>query len=104
MMNQEQFNLMMQTMQELARAMTIQAQTTVQHTPTSREHGEGHGKRTIETKAFNRLTKFGKGEENWKEYNSPETQHTLQVIEDHPKEVSTEGRRCLVRWRFARGV
>jgi hypothetical protein len=97
MMSAEQFNAMMATMQELARAMALQAAAS---TPTGGQREGGHVKRTIETKAFNRLAKFAKGEEQWKEYNfefqvilgseSPDMRNTLKVIEDQAKELSTE--------------
>ena len=86
-MSQEQFAQMMQTMQELARAMTVQAQTTAANIQAGPRERGGSMKRCIETKSFNRVAKFGKGEENWKEYNfefgvilgseSPEMLHTL---------------------------
>ena len=91
MMSQEQFAQMMQTMQELARAMTTQSQTTAANLPAGSGERSGSTKRCVSAKSFNRLTKFGKGEENWKEYNfefgvilgseSPEMLHTLKVIE-----------------------
>ena len=100
MMSQEQFAQMMQTMQELARAMTMQAQTTAANMPAGPGERSGSTKRCISAKSFNRLTKFGKGEENWKEYNfefgvilgseSPEMLHTLKVIETAAKEIDTE--------------
>ena len=66
MMNQEQFAQMMHTMQELAKAMTMQAQTTAANVPVGSGERGGPAKRCISTKSFNRLTRFGKGEENWK--------------------------------------
>ena len=64
--------------------------------------GNGHGgstKRTISPKSFNRLAKFSKGEDDWKEYNfefgvilgseSPDMLQTLKVIETATTEVNT---------------
>ena len=59
MATQDQFQQLVIMMQEMARAITIQAQTM----------SANEGKRTIGPKAFNRLQKFGKGEDNWKDYN-----------------------------------
>ena len=69
---EEQFQQLVIMMQEMAKAITVQAQTMSANVPVG---DVGHrqniqeGKRTICPKAFNRLQKFGKGEDSWKEYN-----------------------------------
>lgn len=103
MMSQEQFAQMMQTMQDLARAMTVQAQSTAASqaasTPVGGRGAGGFVKRTICPKSFHRLAKFSKGEDNWKEYNfelgvilgseSPGMLQTLKVLESATSEVDT---------------
>ena len=72
MATQEQFQQLVIMMQEMARAITVQAQTMSANVPVG---DVGHrqniqeGKRTICPKAFNRLQKFGKGEDSWKDDN-----------------------------------
>lgn len=101
MATQEQLNALMIMMQEMARAMTIQAQTTAAASVPAapRDHGREGTKRTISPKSFHRLVKFGKGEDAWKEYSfefgvilgseSPEMQDTLKVLESYGDEVDT---------------
>jgi hypothetical protein len=103
MATQEQFSQLMMMMQEMARAMTMQAQSMSANVPVGEgEHREknSNGKRTICPKAFNRLAKFGKGEDNWKEYNfefgvilgseSPDMQETLKYMESCTNEMDTK--------------
>ena len=102
MTTQEQMSQLMAMMQEMARAMTLQAQAT--HAAGIPVGGQDHErndnrKRLIDPKAFNRLAKFGKGEDNWKEYNfefgvilgseSPDMLETLRVLETYANEMST---------------
>mgnify|MGYP000651291287 CR=1 FL=1 len=99
MMSPEQFAQMMSTMQELARAMTVQAQTNQAASTPVGSRGGGQFKRVIHPKSFHRLAKFSKGEENWKEYNfelgvvlgseSPDMLHTLKVLESATVEADT---------------
>ena len=107
MATQEQMNNLLAMMQELARAMTIQAQTTAANVPAGGgvDRGRSEGKRTISPKSFHRLTKFGKGEDAWKEYSfefgvilgseSPEMQDTLKVLESYTNEVDTAAVRAM---------
>ena len=102
MNTQEQMDQLMAMMQEMARAMTIQAQTnTAAGIPVGgqdRERNNNH-KRMIDPKAFNRLAKFGKGEDNWMGYNfefgvilgseSPDMLETLKVLETYADEMGT---------------
>lgn len=99
MMTPEQFTQMMQTMQDLARAMTVQAQTNQAASTPLTNRGGGYPRRTICPKSFHRLAKFSRGEENWREYNfelgvilgseSPEMLHTLKVLESATAEADT---------------
>jgi uncharacterized membrane protein YgcG len=99
MMTTEQFAQMMQTMQDLARAMTVQAQTTQAASIPVTSRGGGFPRRTICPKSFHRLAKFSRGEESWREYNfefgvilgseSPEMLQTLRVLESANTEVDT---------------
>ena len=76
MVTQEQFQQPVIMMQEMARAITVQAQTTSANVPVG---AVGHrqniqeGKRTICPKASDRLQKFGKGEDSWKASWAPRT-------------------------------
>ena len=72
MATQEQFQQLVIMMQEMAKAIKVQAQTMSANVPV---RDVGHcqniqeGTRTICPKAFNRLLKFGKGGDSWKDYN-----------------------------------
>ena len=102
MATQEQMNTLMAMMQEMARAMTIQAQTATAAAANVPAGGPDrpNAKRTIGTKCFNRMAKFDKGEDNWKEYNfelgvilgseCPDMLETLKVLESYATEVDTK--------------
>ena len=72
MATQEQFQQLVIMMQEMARAITVQAQTMTANVPVEdvgHRQNSQEGKRTIRPKAFNWLQNFGKGDDSWKEYN-----------------------------------
>jgi hypothetical protein len=112
---QEQMSNLMMMMQEMARAMTIQAQTAAAaRVPTGSldQDRPPSSKRIICSKSFNRLAKFSKGEDNWKEYNfefgvilgseSPDMLETLKVLESMASEVDTGMVRALDEGRADR--
>ena len=102
METQEQFQQLVIMMQEMAREITVQAQTMSANVPVG---DVGHrqnipkGKRKFCPKAFNRLQNFGKGEDSWKEYNfelgiilgseSPDMLETLKFMETSADEMKT---------------
>ena len=102
MATQEQFQQLVIMMQEMARAITVQAQTMSANVPAGDvgpRQNIPEGKRTICPKAFNRLQKFSKGEDSWKEYNfelgvilgseSPDMLETLKFMETSTDEMNT---------------
>ena len=108
MATQEQFQQLVIMMQEMARAITVQAETMSANVPVG---DVGHrqnipeGKRTICPKAFNRLQKFSKGDDSWKEYNfelgvilgseSTDMLETLKFMEKSTDEMNTSTIRAM---------
>ena len=96
MATQEQFQQLVIIMQEMARAITVQAQTMSANVPVG---DVGHRQNIQEGKRTNRLQKFGKGEDSWKDYNfelgvilgseSPDMLETLKFMETSADEMDT---------------
>ena len=100
MATQQQFQQLVIVMQEMVRAITVQAQTVSANVlvgDVGHRQNIQEGKRTICPKAFNRLQKFGKGEDSWKDYNfelgvilgseSPDMLETLKFMETSADEM-----------------